>query len=208
MVELIVTIVVIGIAFATLPMILRVSNASLASVMEVDDYFHGFSKVQLVASKSWDEANLVDLAESGIYKVLVTQNSEDVGPLFCDRNKSRHGHATSMGERQCTPRFASNTLGVDSGDGSNFDDIDDFNGNVDNTLRNLTITTEVDYIRYQTVNESNTTDATVFNMQIGEVSTSSNIKRIRVRVTDDLADDRLITEFTYFATNIGSVSFK
>lgn len=203
LIELIFTIVILGITFMTLPLILSMTNESIATTLQSRAYYHGLAKMQIVTDKPWDENNTADFVNTGgIYYVVETQS--DTGTLLeCDGDNMRAGHYAGLNRRMCNrdSGVASVTLGVDTGEASpNFDDIDDFDGDTDTAVGtgNYILNTSVDYVAYDPSPANNT--ATHSSSDAASAQTTS-VKRIRVQVLDSGSNE--ITNYYYYATNIG-----
>jgi Tfp pilus assembly protein PilV len=188
-IELIVMMVVMGIAFATLPMILQVSGESAGRVSDLRGLYHGVAKMQVVLGKPWDEANVDDFQTGGIYYVLRTQESDVPGDaLYCDNDKNRSGHYPGFNRRMCENAAASALLGRAGDAMADYDDIDDFNAAPDETIEGYGVGTVVEYVRYG-------------DLAPVAAGTTSNLKKITVSVTD--RNGRALTDYRYYAANIG-----
>ena len=122
--ELIVGIVVIGIAFLSIPAIMTVMNYSSEATVDNKGYYHGLAQMSVIMSKEWDENNTDDWKDANVVYIIDTEDSG-----CSDRNDTGLYH--EAGRRQCSKDYgvASTTLGLDSGESfayRNFDDIDDF----------------------------------------------------------------------------------
>lgn len=193
LVELIIMIVVLGIAFATLPAILGVSAKSVRGVSEVRGLYHGVAKMQVVLNKPWDEVNVNDFDTGGGYFVLRTFESDTQGEvLFCDGDKNRSGHYPGLDRRMCENADATAAnLFTAEGD---FDDLDDFDGDNDADIGGFDVNTTVVYVAYA--------GGSPVNMPTAGTAQTSNIKEITVTVSDH-ATGTGITRYRYYATNIG-----
>lgn len=188
-IELIIMVVILGLAFATLPMILGVSSRSVKNVSDVRGLYHGVAKMQIVLSKPWDESNVNDFETGGIYYVIKT--TEDTGGLVCDNDKNRSGHYPGMNRRMCENAAAtSNPSFTAEGD---FNDLDDFDGDSDIDVEGYSVDTAINYISY-------VSGTSVLMPTAGALGTS-NIKQITVTVTDPAGFE--LTKYRYYATNIG-----
>lgn len=187
LIELIVMIVVMGVAFMTLPIILTVTTTAIESTVDSRGFYHGVAKTKAILSKPWDENNVDDFATSAIY--YVENTLEDSGGLICENNKSRNGHYAGQNRRMCEASYAS-AIQLDGEAVGFYDDIDDFDQTSD-TVSEFVINSKVEYIAYQS-------GSVVANLALS--ATTSNIKLVTVTV---LKDGNTITEYKYYATNIG-----
>jgi len=197
LIELILMVIVMGIAFATLPAILGVSARSVENVSDVRGIYHGAAKMQVVLSKPWDEGNVDDFGLSGIYYVLRSAESDMPGDaLYCDNNKTRQGHYPGLDRRMCDQNPASNSataaFGLETGE-TVADDLDDFDGDSDNDIEGYKVGTTVSYVDY--------VSAAVVTMPQPQSHATTNIKHIIVRV--HTPSGRLLTDYHYYAANIG-----
>jgi prepilin-type N-terminal cleavage/methylation domain-containing protein len=197
LIELILAMIVMGIAFATLPAILGVSSRSVENVSDVRGLYHGIAKMEVVRGKPWDEVNTNDFNQSGIYYVLNTQECNVALTLCCLNNKSRFGHYQGLDRRMCENGMATPSANfLAEGD---FDDIDDFNNDGDRNIEGYDINTTVRYINYPGgVNGGSVS----FNTAVAAAGQSTNIKEITVSVSRT-ATGRAVSRYVYYATNIG-----
>ena len=194
LIELIVMMVILGLAFATLPMILGVSARSAGNVADVRGLYHGVAKIQVALSKPWDENNVDDFNTGGGYYVLRTQESDTLGQrLYCDNDRNRSGHYPGLKRRMCEnaaatakPTFTADQLPND------YDDLDDFDNDTDHHVEGYQIQTHVDYVPY--------VDASPVTMGAAAAGTT-NIKHLWVDVLD--AANRSLATYHYYAANIG-----
>ena len=198
LIELILMVIVMGIAFATLPTILGVSSRSVEHVADIRAVYHGIAKAQVILSKPWDEVNTDDFGQSGIYYVLRTDESDMPGDaLFCDNNKTRQGHYPGLNRRMCESGAATSAALL--GSEGDFDDIDDFQNDVDVNIEGYDVVTRVRYIAYPGgVNGGGVN----FSVTDPASAQSSNIKEIDVTVFST-ATGRTVSSYRYYATNIG-----
>lgn len=193
--EMIVMIVVLGIAFATLPMILGVSAATVASVADVRGMYHGAAKMQIVLNKPWDEGNVDDFDTGGIYYVLRTGESDAPGErLYCDNDKNRSGHYPGLDRRMCESADAS---GIGR-EGGSYDDIDDFaDAPSDSVGDGYTVSADVVYVGYREG------PVVSFFKTEGTVAGTSNIKKVTVTVSERSDPACSLVTYRYYAANIG-----
>lgn len=193
LVELIVMIIVMGIAFASLPMILGVSSESVKNVSDVRGFYHGAAKMQIVLSKPWDDRNVDDFQTGGIYYVINNDECAISALLCCDNDKNRSGHYPGLNRRMCEDAWASGTLGrTGDTDINAFDDLDDFDLDFD-SAEGYDINTTVVYVQYS--------GGTQVSMPTAVSAATTNVKQITVSISDTLG--RPLTQYRYYATNIG-----
>ncbi|MCV6607859.1 MAG: prepilin-type N-terminal cleavage/methylation domain-containing protein [Campylobacterales bacterium] len=178
LIELIMTVVIIGIAFIAIPLILENSTRTAGWLANSPGIFHGAAKTQIVRSKFWDENNLTN----------VLQTAE--AGLMCGTDNRRDGHYTGRGRRQCGGETPTTVFGADGNDGN---DIDDYHGENDTEVEDrFDILTSVRYIAY---------DGSGGNFTLNTSSgTPTNIKEIQVEVQNN---GRKIASYVYYGANIG-----
>lgn len=128
MIELIIAIVIMGIALLAIPMINKEAVKSGESAMLQESVAAGASQIQLILSKHWDEGN----ANPALGASILTTTSG---------NFNTHGGLNPASRTTLNTNgvavAASNPLGAEGGDS---DDIDDFN-NIAVNLANIQATT-------------------------------------------------------------------
>jgi len=197
LIEMILMIVILGIAFTTLPIILGVSGRSAGGIADVRGLFHGVAKLQVALSKPWDQANVDDFDTAGIYYVIGTLESNSPNPpgnlLACNiNNKTRRGHYPGRDRRMCEPGITATPQNAFADGG--FDDLDDFDGVMEANVEGYDVNTSVDYVPY--------IDASPAAMTTGPGAvTTTNVKRITVTVT--APNGVLLSTYRYYAANIG-----
>jgi len=190
-IELILMVVVMGIAFSTLPAILGISAKSLENIVDIRGFYHGAAKMKTAISKPWDQSNVDDYDTSGIYYALRTVESDtSAEALYCDNDKNRSGHYPGLNRRMCEAADAS-AIGNDGEAAGNYNDIDDFDADNDSLGDGYDIDTAVQYITYQSASP-------VSNLQ--PAPGTSNIKLVTITVSKG---GKTLTSYKYYAANIG-----
>jgi Tfp pilus assembly protein PilV len=128
MIELIIAIVIMGIALLAIPMINREAVKSGESAMLQESVAAGASQIQLILSKHWDEGN----ANPALGASILTTTSGNFN-TYGGLNPASRTTLNTNGAAVA----ASNPLGAEGGDS---DDIDDFN-NIAVNLANIQATT-------------------------------------------------------------------
>ena len=197
LIELIFSMVIIGVAFTVLPKILQLAaKVSVQNVRE-EAMYNAVAYIGLIKSTAWDENNTV---VDDILHVNVGDNAYDCNSSAS--NPIRKGGFT--GSRNCkNDKNASITLGMESNDNDIYDDMDDFNDvntsatNYNNS-RDYNLSVTVKYIK--DINESDTTFSS------SEESNSTNTKEITVTVEVNKKQTALGTSLVrmfFTAQNIG-----
>lgn len=211
MIELIVAIVIMGIAFLAIPMINNTAIQSGENAMLQESVAASASQIELIFTRSWDNTNV------GGNGVILQTDSINFTTLA----------GLNPGSRKIdivTPQLASAILGIE---GAVFDDMDDFNGqaialsvyNTDATTyetyqgdyadKNISMATNVQYVNdgFATGQIMNGVDP----FSSGVAGGSSNIKLITSTLSttantgSDTIDNKRIT-LRAFACNIGTVT--
>lgn len=203
LVELVFSIVIVGIAVMSIPIIVRNSNANTLQSKNAIGYYNALTLIDTIKSKPWDTNNISDFENSGIYYILYTGNNSidcylEVGSTpqiyvkqglgktdrrrICDPNKKR-----------ATPITPSNRL----------DSINAFHGyrqevKVGNTTMFI-LSTKIEYVD---VNFANGT-----NIDITNSRGITNVKKITVTLSKPRLDsngEEAISSYIYYAANIGT----
>ncbi|MFP4333739.1 MAG: type II secretion system protein [Campylobacterales bacterium] len=197
--ELIVGIVVIGIAFLSIPAIMTVMNYSSEATVDNKGYYHGLAQMSVIMSKEWDENNTDDWKEANVV-YIIDSDGDDSG--CSDRNSTGLYH--EEGRRQCAKAggkaSSRDDLGLDSGESfekRNFDDIDDFH-NENRKVESFSIDIVVSYVD---TNDS-LSNGNSFKIDPASPAETTNLKQVTVKVKND---DATGTESTlkYIGANIG-----
>lgn len=178
LIELLMTIVIISIAFIGIPLIMENSARTISWLQNSKAIYHGLAKIQIVRGKYWDENNHTN--------VLNTTE------LPCPRN----GHYVAEGRRRCATVFPSADTSFGEGkDATDWNDIDDFDGEEDIGVEGLyAIKTRVKYIDYPVYVDNNLSMKDTTRDQ-------TNIKEIEVKVTKQGSS---VSTYRYYAGNIGT----
>ena len=213
-IELIVSIVVIGIVFMSVPLILMETERSSAFSTQQEGIMAGVTSLVNILGYRWDETDTNQTLNGGFAKVCdVTNGAGDLNRTSSVSNR-RIGHYKGEYRRKFfdytylndpsvnTFATAPANLGPDSGD---LDDIDDFKtvtttitgGGIRDYKFSYTLSTDVYYIS----DDFNYTASPNFSAAIskGDVNQMTNIKMIETTVTSDEGVIRLYA----FSSNIG-----
>ncbi len=204
-IELIIAIVVIGIALMSVPLLLSQSSRSDEFSINQEAILAATTKMGDILTYPWNDTN-----SSGVLHVFdVTKGDSELNRTATDKNR-RIGHFKEKYRRKFYDQIteANSTLGHDKD--NDFNDIDDFNGQSTlvtgggsgDYLMDLNLSVSVFYIRNDDVNYSQ------HPLNLGELNISShtpttNIKMVEVNVSDNHTGDR-ITTLKAFSCNIGS----
>ncbi len=217
MIELIFSLVIIGIAIVSAPNLMAVATKSSTVVMQQEAINIASSHINMVLSYAWDEED----------------SSEEHTPTLL---KVSNGHAdlenSGNGRRAGTPEGSSrvftlddgsilyaSSIGTDAGESSkdDFDDIDDFDGDsaeftvvesatTDVIDANITIATEVTYAK-DDVSGGYQQSEIEFVPFRNESTGTTNIKDVKVTLTTNATAKELEKSIVLraFACNIGGI---
>lgn len=228
MVELIFSIVVIGITLMSAPMLIRQASKSGYVAIQQEGIGEAATRVNMIVGYDWDEADTRDS-----FAATILQTDTNVSELNESNVKTNpDGSISGSGRRQGTPvesyrsyldtdnnRYKAtepSKLGMEADDVGE-DDVDDFGTGGLVTIKasdsdyieksSISIATEVAYISDVPEGGSYNVDKIVFNPNFSEVSkVSTNIKRIKVTLTSTSGVKELNKSivFNAFTCNIGS----
>lgn len=207
MLELVIAIVVMGIAVMTLPLILTQSQNSNALALQQEVILATKTKLGYILAYEWD-ANSYD-ANASVSRVLNTTNSASADSDFNATTTRRIGHVSADNRRRLRDDMASPTpSGSASWGNAALLDMDDFHNKVEHTT---VVAADMDYVFNLELNSSVTyiNDSALYtnqdiNFTFDASSTPANptnIKMITVRTKDTSNNVNIILRA--FASNIG-----
>lgn len=189
MIELVIAIVVMGIAVMTLPLLLSQTQNNNAYALQQEVILAARTKMGDMQTYKWDENSL----DNGRIGVLITNGDID---LNITSNGRRIGHILGNKRRKFfadrNSSVTSINLGPDSGD---LDDLDDFSVSNSDHLISTLQTTNLDYrfklfdlittVTYVS-DDANYSDQNLnFTFTDSNVSNSTNIKMLTLSVSGD-----------------------
>ena len=218
MIELIFSIVIVGLVILSIPLIVRQSNLNTLTAQNVIGYYNALTLMETIKSKPWDANNVADFVDSGEYYILNTGNATDcfvvTNPNAQNPNDNRilakTGLSLSNKRRMCDP----NNKSASGMGGSSLDSINSFDGYSAKVSNNgvdiFRLDVEVKYVSVDFangVNNANNPD-TIKNSR-GAFDDVKEIQITLVRLVDGVAvqnDDGSEGEaiFRYYAANIGN----
>jgi len=207
MLELVIAIVVMGIAVMSLPLILTQSQNANAIALQQEVILATKTKLGYILSYEWD-ANSYD-ATAGVSRVLNTTNSASADSDFNATTTRRIGHIQADNRRRLRDDMASPTLSVNFNLGNVVPlDMDDFHNRVENTT---VVAADIDYIFNLELNStvSYINDSASYTNQdmnftfdgSSAPANPTNIKMVTVRTKDTSNNVNIILRA--FASNIG-----
>ena len=198
LIELIVAIIIVGIAVTSIPMLLNTVSKNQVVAMKEKSFFNAYALLNLMQSQEWDENNTI----GDNYKKVLTSPNGNSG-LRCTRKGVLELNNSSGAE--CDNNTTSH-IGIDALEDENnvstFDDIDDFNG-----YSTLVNDTNISVKVYYMIDDA---DYSAKNISLNAEQISngdSNIKFIELNVTDN-STHKEIAILKYFTSNIGMVKIE
>jgi type II secretory pathway pseudopilin PulG len=193
LIEIIIAMIVVGIAVTAIPMLLNTSSDNLSTSLKEDSFFNAYSTISLIQTLNWDENNTKN---DNYYKVLTSFNGDS--ELKCERKGTKQLDNKSGGD--CSDDTVS-YIGIDNGedkdDVTTFDDIDDFNGYKIDNLSKYKMKIAVYYID----DTADYSKKNIFFNNNKKVTHDSNIKQIELNITDK--NDKVFSIFRFESCNIG-----
>lgn len=195
LIELIFTIVIIGIVFSVIPKIIYVSNKSLEFSKKEDAIFNMMSKAIDISLKVYDEENIY-------YDDILLVNDPPSNILDCNKS-SWYRVGGFKGSRNCKNGIFESSIPTNS-DGE-YDYIEGYNGvEVNTTKYGRTLYTLKISVGY--TDEWNSSDYDDGNLSFTFTNrsddTKTNIKRVYIRVFNN---EYNISSIPYYSTNIGYI---
>lgn len=219
LIELVISIVIIGIASATIPMMMSSANKLQAQTINQDIFFKSTTVMNDILSKYWDtNVGVQDNAGNGAMVV-------DTGTINDDVNLRRNGAtATRIGSfargdydfRRFYPAAVSASA-IPAGttiltNAEQLANIEDYNGRfIDETAGSARVRYDISvrYVGDKVDNPAATTQTATWSLSGGNTWTaaadSTNLKRITITATRTGFDP---ISFSYFSSNIGTPGAK
>jgi len=206
LIELVFTIVIMGIAVMSLPLILTQVQRNDAFAMQQEAILAAKAKIGNILTYEWDHNSYDSTASRSFVLTTVSPDTE----LNCNGTTFRRlGHVNADSRRKCSATGASaSAIGADAGDGGNFTDIDDFDADAINISASAEGAGTLDYIfdlnlstsiTYAADSATYNVSPVVFTLNPDNNVTVTNIKTISVTVS---GGDQNIT-LRAFTCNIG-----
>jgi prepilin-type N-terminal cleavage/methylation domain-containing protein len=204
LIELVVAIVVIGIAVTSIPMLLSTTSQSFSTHLKSKSFYNAYSTLALIESMDWDEQNTKN---DNFYKILRSQGDNE---LYCKIHYQkfyikyeREGvyQLDNESGADCSYDQASK-IGTDEGenDSSQYDDVDDFDGYENDDLAYYNIKVGVKYVQD---NADYTAKNIFYNDNLDSSNKRTNIKYIEINMTDKTG--KLVSVIRGKAYNLGAV---
>lgn len=205
MIELVFSIVIVGLVILSIPLIVRQSNANAVMSQNVLGYYNALTLMDTIRKKPWDTNNMDDFAVSGEYYILQTGNAATDCRVLNQATgmhiKTKKGLGNANRRRMCDP--ASRSASAITAN-ARLASINDFQGYTTKIVSNgndiFQLSTNISYAN---INFGNGTNA-------GSITTTNNttdVKAINITLTridpDNATNNEDIAVYTYYAANIG-----
>ena len=215
--ELIVSITVLGLAFSAIPMLLVSDNKAQETSITQEAIYAASTKMAQLLTYKWDELSSTENAGFGLTmsKVLDVPASASTNAVFArvPNTSMRVGHFNLTGRRALfnTPTTLS-TLGFDANDATVADDIDDITQTqtliaIDNSAQGYKATYDIN-VSVDFVSDIATytnTAITAFHFGATSNGNPTHLKRISISVSDAVSNAVLFT-LESFSANIGETA--
>jgi len=192
LIELIFTIVIIGVVFSGIPKIIYVSNKSLEFSKKEDAIFNMMSKIMDISLKAYDNQNVS-------YDDILLVNYPPSNVLDCNKS-SWYRVGGFKGSRNCKNGIVESSIPI-NGNEEGF--IEGYNGVEVNTTKyemaSYTLKISVGYTD-EWSNYNNTNLNFTFTNRSDNIKT--NIKRVYIRV---FSNEDNISSVSYYSANIGHI---
>ena len=193
MIEVIFSIVIIGLAILTIPVLIAQSTQQLKSTHNVQGYYHALALMQIIRVKPWDSANKEDMNISDLYYVLDTDENaydcKDIGGFGFLRREGMFAR-NFKGNRVCSQeKRQANAIAGSSLETINFAQYSEAIKEDASGENKFTLNASVKYVDSSTLNEV--------------ASGTTNTKKITVELRNSETNE-LIARYYYYATNIGT----
>lgn len=206
-IELVFSIVVVGIVILSIPLIVRQSNANTIESQNVIGYYNALTLMNTIRNKPWDLNNVVgvpgnDFTASGGYYILQTGNQN----FDCKQDPNRINVYTKPGlgisdrRRMCDPNLKMAQQITQSEDFDNIGAFNNYSTTISSNGKEFFVI-DVD-VRYVDVNFGNVTTP-------GSIQSSrgiTDVKEIEVKLSrkNPNGTNEYISTYKYYATNIGT----
>lgn len=190
LIELIFTILIIGVVFTVIPKIVFALNKSDSFAIRQDAILNSISLAQMISKLPWDENSTTT---NDILHV-------DSSGFTCSQS-STYRVGGFVGSRNCENNISVSNIGPEEASEEYYDDVDDWDSN-DFNATFYNIRTAVKYCK-----DINISNPTIDLGDCGAPTGSTNLKRVDINTsyfgkrTQELGNELL--RFSYTSTNIG-----
>ena len=224
MIELIFSIVIVGLVILSIPLIVRQSNLNTIMSQNVIGYYNALTLMETIKSKPWDKNNVADFVSSGEYYILNTdEDSCRILDIISGKDKdgkdiniaeniyTKKGLSTANKRRMCDPNQNKKALAI--GYSPTLESINDFDtyevavySDIDSNQQIFKLKVAVDYVPVDFGKGVNNPKV------VGNIGNPANgttdVKRIQITLIRMLDNKEVDADgeavFTYYAANIGN----
>ena len=200
LIELIFTILIIGIVFSVIPRIIYISNKSLEVLKKEDAIFNIMSKAIDISLKAYDEKNIYD-------DDILLVNNPPVNILDCNES-SWYRVGGFKGSRNCRNGIYESDIFISMNSDGEYDYIEGYNGVEVNTTKYgrtlYTLKISVGYTDEYNINDYDYNNGNLsFKFTNRSDNNKTNIKRVYIKVFD--RNNNIISSVPYYSANIGHI---
>ncbi len=215
MIELVVSIVVIGISFMSVPLIMSETTRSVETSIQQEAVMAGLTQMVNIMSYKWDEQETNESLNGGYAKVLDTFSLSELECSNYPEGRRRKGHFVGKDRRKCynTPRTATSIANLGS-DGGDMDDIDDIIGNKEllsgaaggflDYKKDYTTNINVVYVSDAISDTDFIPSAIKGSIHTSPAAIPTNIKMVETTITSQDGNSIVLRTF---AANVGEIKY-
>lgn len=227
-IELVFSIVIVGLVILSIPLIVRQSNANTIVSQNVIGYYNALTLMETIRGKPWDSNNVKDFEKSGEYYILDTDDTSNnciaashfktILPSIGDADfTTKKGIGYTIHRRICDPE-QKKASAIPTTSQATLDSINAFNNysirvtstsDTDPTKQKnefFRIESKINYVNIDFNGANNTDNITSANKR----TQSSDVKEITINLyrIQPTGGEELVSSYKYYAANIGSnISF-
>lgn len=200
LIELILSMVIIGIVFTVIPRLVMAMNQGTKTAVQEEALYNAIAYMGQIINLPWDQNNTQN---PQILSVTAGDHAYD-----CNTT-SGYRIGGFVGGRNCigSGSYAAQPIGSDSGDANDVDDFADTNLTAEKNCSNgtvkglYTMSTSTGYV----YDPSSTGSATLSTAPVGAGTSNSKLVRIRVGYGSDSQHKGCIADISYTSFNIGNI---
>lgn len=222
MIELIFSIVIVGLVILSIPLIVRQSNLNTIMSQNVIGYYNALTLMETIKSKPWDTNNVSDFENSGEYYILNTGDSNQCATIpitmniiereydeatqsykevkvqksITEQTRSKKGLSLANKRRMCDPDSKTASANTSSGDLKSINHFNNYEALVYSDTAEKTeifkLQVTVDYVPVDF--GSGVNDSKVIG-KIGEpTNTTTDVKRIQIKLIRRIKDGNSVVD--------------
>lgn len=199
-IELVFSIVIVGLVILSIPLIVRQSNANTMQSQNVIGYYNALTLMETIKNKPWDRSNVDDFEKSGEYYILQTGNvATDCKKDTSSNIWTKPGLGNADRRRMCDP-LQRNAQDIKPDNA--LSSINDFHNYTQKISAKGNIFFNIDVaINYVNVNFGSGLNPG----RITNATRPTDVKAITLTLNRSVGSTKeAIAKFTYYAANIGT----